>query len=179
MSGSRRKIPSRIANIAGNVKLLVLDVDGVLTDGGIIIDGSGNESKTFHVRDGHGLVMLRKAGIKIAIITGRNSKAVDRRAKELGIADVCQRCMDKVAAYEKLLMKFGITDRQVAYIGDDVVDIPLLKRVGLPVVVADAVEEAKDAATLITSARGGRGAVREVCDLILKAAGKWSEAVGR
>lgn len=173
------KIPSRITNIARNIKLLVLDVDGVLTDGGIIFDGSGNELKIFNVRDGHGLVMLRKAGVKIAIITGRNSKAVDRRAKELGIADVCQKCVDKVAAYKKLLVKFGMTDKQAAYIGDDIVDIPLLKNVGLPIAVADAVEEAKEAAAFITNANGGRGAVREVCDLILKASGKWPEVAAQ
>ena len=170
-----RKIPVGIVKIAGNIKLLILDVDGVLTDGGIILDSGTNELKVFHVRDGHGLVMLRKAGFKVAIITGRNSRTVDRRARELGITEVCQNCRSKLDAYEKLLEKFGFADKEVAFIGDDVTDIPLLNRVGLPVTVADAVEEAKEAALFITSSNGGRGAVREVCDLILKANGKWSE----
>jgi 3-deoxy-D-manno-octulosonate 8-phosphate phosphatase (KDO 8-P phosphatase) len=170
----RRKIPRRISEIASNIKLLILDVDGVLTDGGIILDGSDNELKVFHVRDGHGLRMLKKAGIEVAIISGRNSKVVDRRAMELGITEVYQRSHKKISAYNELLSKFNVVDTEVAYIGDDVVDIPLLKRVGLPVAVADAVEEAKEAALFITSACGGRGAVREICELILKANGRWT-----
>lgn len=175
----RRKIPSRVVKVAGNIKLLILDVDGVLTDGGIILDGGTNELKVFHVRDGHGLVMLRKAGFKVAIITGRNSRTVDRRARELGITEVCQNCRSKLVAYEKLLKKFGFKDKEVAFVGDDVTDVPLLNRVGLPVTVADAVEEAKEAAIFITSSNGGRGAVREVCDIILKATGKWSKVAAR
>lgn len=175
----RRKIPARIVRLARNIKLLILDVDGVLTDGGIILDSSGKELKVFHVRDGHGLVMLGKAGVKAAIITGRKSGAVDRRARELGIKDVFQRCQDKIVAYEKLLAKYGLEDKDVAFIGDDVVDLALFARVGLSVAVADAVEEAREAAAYITSSNGGRGAVREVCDLILKAGGKWSEAAAR
>ena len=172
---SRSKISPRIAEIASKVKLLILDVDGVLTDGGIILDGGAAELKVFHVRDGHGLVMLKRSGVKVAIISGRNSKVVDRRARELGITEVYQACHNKIVAYEKLLAKLAISDKDVAYIGDDVVDVPLFKRVGFPVAVADAVEEAKEAALCITNARGGRGAVREICDLILKANGKWSE----
>lgn len=170
----RVKGPSpAIFRIAKQIKLLALDVDGVLTDGGIILDNEENEYKSFHVRDGHGIVMLKHAGIRVAIITGRGSKVVDRRAKELGITEVYQKYHKKVVAYEELLQKFGMGDEEVAYVGDDVVDIPLLKRVGLPVAVADAVDEAKEAALLITAARGGRGAVREVCDLLLKAKGAW------
>ena len=171
----RRKIPSKIMEIARNIELLVLDVDGVLTDGGIILDGGTNELKVFHVRDGHGLVMLKTAGVRVAIITGRHSKVVDRRARELGITEVYQKCFKKVVAYEKLLVKFGLTDKEVACIGDDVVDVPLFKRAGLPVAVADAVDEAKEASVFITNARGGRGAVREICELILKANGKWGQ----
>ncbi|MEW5746263.1 MAG: 3-deoxy-manno-octulosonate-8-phosphatase KdsC [Nitrospirota bacterium] len=165
--------PPETLRIAKKIKLLALDVDGVLTDGSIVLDNDDNEYKAFHVRDGHGIVMLRQAGIPVAIITGRNSKVVDRRAKELGIAEVYQKCHKKTVAYEELLRKFGITDEEVAYIGDDVVDIPLFRRVGLAVAVADAADEAKEAARLVTTARGGRGAVREICDLILKANGKW------
>lgn len=177
-SPSTRKNPARAAKIAGSIKLLILDVDGVLTDGGITFDSKANELKTFHVRDGHGLVMLRKAGVKIAIISGRNSRAVDRRAKELGITDVWQKCSDKLAAYHKLLAKYGLEDGDVAFIGDDVVDIPLLRKVGFPAAPADAVTEAKEAALFITAAGGGKGAVREVCDLILKSSGKWNKAAG-
>lgn len=175
MTAGAGKIPPRVIKIASKVKLLILDVDGVLTDGGIILDNKGNELKSFHVRDGHGLVMLKKAGVRVAIITGRNSRVVERRAKELGITEVYQQCRDKGKVYQLLLSKADIGDDEVAYIGDDVVDIPLLKRVGMPVAVADAVAEAKDKALLITEARGGRGAVREICDLILKAKGKWRE----
>ncbi|MGD0282640.1 MAG: HAD-IIIA family hydrolase [Dissulfurispiraceae bacterium] len=170
-----KEISPLVVKIASKVKLLILDVDGVLTDGGIILDGGSAELKVFHVRDGHGLVMLKKAGVKVAIITGRNSEVVDRRARELGITEVYQKCHRKIAAYEKLLAKLAVADEEVACIGDDVVDVPLFKRAGLSVAVADAVEEAKEAALFITDAGGGRGAVREVCDLILKANGKWSE----
>ncbi|MFA5355005.1 MAG: HAD-IIIA family hydrolase [Thermodesulfovibrionales bacterium] len=162
-----------IEEAAKLIKLLVLDVDGVLTDGSIILDNEGNEFKSFHVRDGHGIKMLGKAGIPVAIITGRYSKVVERRAHELGISEVYQKCHIKTVAYEELLAKTGVSDSEVAYIGDDVVDIPLFKRVGLPVAVADADDEAKAEAALITQARGGRGAVREICELLMKAQGKW------
>jgi 3-deoxy-D-manno-octulosonate 8-phosphate phosphatase (KDO 8-P phosphatase) len=164
-----------LLEIAKNIKLLILDVDGVLTDGSIILDNEGNELKAFHVRDGHGIKMLTKAGIQVAIITGRYSKVVERRAHELGITEVYQKCYIKSAAYEHLLEKFGVTDKEVAYIGDDIVDISLLKRAGLAVVVADATVETKAAAMFITENSGGRGAVREVSDLILKAKGKWQD----
>jgi 3-deoxy-D-manno-octulosonate 8-phosphate phosphatase (KDO 8-P phosphatase) len=170
---NRRKIVAA----AKKIKLLILDVDGVLTDGSIILDNEGNEFKAFHVRDGHGIRMLGKAGFHIAIITGRFSRIVDRRALELGISDVFQRCHAKSVAYEQLLEKFNLSDDEVAYVGDDVVDIPLLKRVGLAVVVADAAEEAKKYALMITVNRGGRGAVREVTDLLLKVAVRWEELI--
>jgi 3-deoxy-D-manno-octulosonate 8-phosphate phosphatase (KDO 8-P phosphatase) len=169
------KTNKQIEEIAKNIKLLILDVDGVLTDGSIILDNEGNELKAFHVRDGHGIKMLTKAGIQVAIITGRYSKVVERRAHELGITEVYQKCYIKSAAYEHLLEKFGVTDKEVAYIGDDIVDISLLKRAGLAVVVADATVETKAAAMFITENSGGRGAVREVSDLILKAKGKWQD----
>ncbi|MBA4348852.1 MAG: 3-deoxy-manno-octulosonate-8-phosphatase KdsC [Thermodesulfovibrio sp.] len=161
--------------IAKNIKLLILDVDGVLTDGSIILDNEGNEIKAFHVRDGHGIKMLTKAGVHVAIITGRYSKVVERRAHELGITEVYQKCYKKSVVYEHLIEKFGVTDKEVAYIGDDIVDISLLKRAGLSVAVADATAETKSVSMLITENAGGRGAVREVCDLILKAQGKWQD----
>ncbi|HTZ18501.1 MAG TPA: HAD-IIIA family hydrolase [Dissulfurispiraceae bacterium] len=165
----------KILAAAKKIRMLILDVDGVLTDGSIILDNEGNEFKSFHVRDGHGIKMLGRAGIQIALITGRYSRIVDRRAMELGIAEVYQRCHAKAVAYEQLLTKFNLTDDQVAYVGDDIVDIALLKRVGLPIVVADAAPDAKKHALMVTSNRGGRSAVREVTDLLLKAAGKWEE----
>jgi 3-deoxy-D-manno-octulosonate 8-phosphate phosphatase (KDO 8-P phosphatase) len=170
-----RKTKKQIEAAAARVRLLILDVDGVLTDGRIILDNDGNEFKAFHVRDGHGIRMLIKAGIMVAIITGRHSKVVKRRAQELGITEVFQKCYKKTVAYEQLLGKFGLRDEETAYIGDDIVDISIMRRAGLPAAVADAAVETKAEAAFITKNSGGRGAVREVCDLILKASGKWKE----
>ncbi len=163
--------------IARGIKLLILDVDGVLTDGSIILDNDGNEFKAFHVRDGHGIRMLIRAGIKVAIITGRHSKVVERRAHELGITDVFQKCIKKKTAYAQLLAQHSLKDHEVAYIGDDIIDAPIMAVVGLPVAVADADEEAKKYALMITKGRGGRGAVREIADFILKAKGLWKGIV--
>jgi 3-deoxy-D-manno-octulosonate 8-phosphate phosphatase (KDO 8-P phosphatase) len=173
------KTPNRkkITCAAKKIRLLALDVDGVLTDGGIILDSRGNETKAFHVRDGHGIKMLQAAGICVAFITGRSSRAVARRAAELNVTDVFQGSNSKLIAYAQLLEKYGLTDSEVAYMGDDIVDIPLLKRVGLPVVVSDATAEARKHAVLITKNKGGQGAVREIADLLVKAAGKWKELV--
>lgn len=162
-----------LLKVAKNIKLIILDVDGVLTDGGIILDNKGNEFKSFHVRDGHGVKMLIRAGIIVAMITGRYSKVVERRARELGITEVYQRCFDKRVAYRHLIKKYSVVSQEVAYIGDDIVDLPLLKGSGFSVAVADATEEAKNAAMMITKNKGGRGAVREVCDFLLKAKGLW------
>lgn len=159
--------------IARDIKLLILDVDGVLTDGSIILDNGNNEYKAFHVRDGHGIRMLIHAGIKVAIITGRYSKVVERRAHELGITDVFQKCLKKKAAYAQLLKQHSLKDHEVAYVGDDIIDAPIMAVVGLPVAVADAADEAKKYALMITKNRGGRGAVREITDFILKAKGLW------
>lgn len=168
-----------LAEAARGIRLLILDVDGVLTDGSIVLDNEGNELKRFHVRDGHGIKMLQRAGVEVAIITGRQSKVVELRAAELGIREVYQRCRDKAVAYAQILEKLGITDRETAYVGDDVVDIPLLMRAGLPVAVADAEEEARARAMMVTSKNGGRGAVREVTDFILKAKGLWDEIIAK
>ncbi len=158
-----------IKEILKRIKLLILDVDGVLTDGGIILDNEGNEFKAFNVRDGHGIKMLQKAGISVAIITGRYSKVVERRAQELGITHIYQRCHNKLVAYNDILERLGIHDSEVAYIGDDVVDIPILKRVGLPVCVRDGHEGAKSYSLYITKKPAGKGAVREVCEMIINA----------
>ncbi len=164
-----------ILQIAKDIRLLILDVDGVLTDGAIVLDNEGNEIKSFHVRDGHGIKLLIRHGIEVAIITGRFSRVVQRRAQELGIREVYQRCYDKVRAYEKIKENLSVKDNEIAYMGDDIVDIPVMRRVGLPVAVADANEDAKRYASFITKNRGGRGAVRELAEIILKAKGLWEE----
>lgn len=169
------KTKKQLEGLAKKIKLLILDVDGVLTDGRIILDNEGNEFKAFNVRDGHGIRMLIKAGIHIAIITGRDSKVVARRAKELGITEVYQGRHKKAVAFDHLIKKNKISQEETAYIGDDIVDIPIFRRVGLPIAVNDATDEAKAYAFMVTKNRGGRGAVREVCDLVLKAKGLWEE----
>ncbi len=162
---------------AEKIKLLVLDVDGVLTDGSIILDDQGNELKAFHVRDGHGIKMVMRAGIQVALITGRKSEVVRRRALELGITDVFQKCLDKKQAYDRLAKKYALEDAEIAYIGDDVIDIPVLRKSGFPVAVADADETTKRFALFVTKKGGGKGAVREFCDFLLKAKGLWEDAV--
>ncbi len=162
-----------IAEVAKGIKLLILDVDGVLTDGRIILDNEGNEYKAFHVRDGHGIKMLIRAGIPVALITGRHSKVVDRRAHELGITEVFQKCFNKASAYRSLIEKYSLADSEVAYIGDDIVDVSLMTKVGLPVAVSDADQAIKRYALFVTKQRGGGGAVREVTDFILKSKGLW------
>jgi 3-deoxy-D-manno-octulosonate 8-phosphate phosphatase (KDO 8-P phosphatase) len=174
---SRKNSQKRLLKIAKNIKLLILDVDGVLTDGSIILDNKDNEFKVFHVRDGHGIKMILRAGIHVAIITGRYSKVVERRAKELGISKVMQQCFDKRVVYRTFLEKYSLHDEEVAFIGDDVVDIPLLKMAGFSVAVADAPEEVKAVAMMITKNRGGRGAVREICEFLLKAKGLWERII--
>jgi len=175
MPGTGRNRRRAITGRARRIRLLILDVDGVMTDGRIILDNNGNEYKAFHVRDGHGIKMLIRAGIRVAIITGRGSKVVAIRAKELGISDVFQRCRDKSGAYSSLLRRHGLTDEEVAYIGDDIVDLPVMARVGLPVAVADADPGIRRFCQLVTERAGGRGAVREVADLLLKAQGLWED----
>lgn len=179
MKNPRSKIQaSGLKEIARNIKLLILDVDGVMTDGSIILDNEGNEFKVFHVRDGHGIKMLGKAGIQVAIITGRYSEAVERRAKELGIREVYQRCHVKSVAFDHLIEKLGLRPEEVAYVGDDIVDIPIFKRVGLSIAVSDATEETKAMAMMVTENRGGRGAVREICELLIKSKGLWDSVMG-
>jgi 3-deoxy-D-manno-octulosonate 8-phosphate phosphatase (KDO 8-P phosphatase) len=156
---------------ARRIKLLILDVDGVMTDGSIILDNDGNELKRFHVRDGHGIKMLQRAGIKVGIITGRKSKVVEIRAEELGITEVYQKVYKKSDVYEKLIEKYQCEDENVAFMGDDIVDQELFKRAGLTAAPADAEDDAKKWADLVTDRKGGRGAVREFIDLILKSTG--------
>ena len=160
---------------AARIRLLVLDVDGVLTDGSIIYDSSGSQVQAFHVHDGLGLKLIDMAGINIAIISSRTSAPLEKRARELGIKFVVQGSRNKTAAYEEIRTELNITPDETAYIGDDWVDIPMLKRVGLAVVVANSTDPMKNHAHYVTEKPGGQGAVREVCDLLLKATGKWGE----
>jgi len=161
------------------IKLLILDVDGVLTDGRIIFDSNGIESKFFNVKDGHGIKMLQRSGIEVGIISGRESQVVYNRAVELGINQVYQKSLDKLVPYRQMLEATGLTDEQVAFMGDDVIDIPLLKRVGFAAAPADAVDEVFPFAHFVSKNRGGWGAVREVCDLLLKAQGSWDTVTSR
>lgn len=161
------------------IKLLLMDVDGVLTDGGITIDNKGVESKTFHVRDGHGIKLLQRAGVKVGIITGRKSEVVKHRAAELGIEILYQGMKVKMDAYSQILVDEGLKNGEVAYIGDDVVDLPVLNKVGFSVAVADASESLVPFVDYVTLAGGGRGAVREVVELILKAQGLWDDVMKR
>ena len=162
-----------------NIRLLLLDVDGVLTDGSIIYDGNGLETKCFNVRDGHGIKMLQRHGIEVGIITGRTSIVVDIRAKELGIDLVYQGALKKLESYNDVKERTGLDDSQIAYMGDDVIDVPVLRRVGFAAVPVDALPEVRAVAHYVSSCRGGRGAVREVCEMILKGRGVWNEIVAR
>lgn len=155
------------------VRLLLLDVDGVLSDGRIVYDAHGTEIKTFDVKDGHGIKMLQKAGIIVGIVSGRTSRVVNVRAKELGIDILYQGISDKTLPYNEITEQLGLRDEEIAYIGDDVVDLPILRRVGFAVATADAVDDIRPYVHYVTNRYGGRGAVREVCDLILKVKGEW------
>lgn len=161
------------------VRLLVLDVDGVMTDGRLYFDSEGNEIKAFHTRDGLGLKAVQACGIELAIITGRESPMVTRRAEALGISHVHQGSDDKLAAWEDVLRTTGLEARQACYAGDDWVDLPVLRRAGLAVTVPDADPVVKDHAHWVTSRAGGHGAVREICQLLLEAQGRAAQAVQR
>jgi 3-deoxy-D-manno-octulosonate 8-phosphate phosphatase (KDO 8-P phosphatase) len=161
------------------IELLLVDVDGVLTDGQIIYSDRGDELKAFHVRDGSGLKFWLSQGKQAGIITGRRSAVVERRAAEMGLGIVVQGAEDKRAALQEVLRKRTLTVAQVCYVGDDLPDVPLLRDCGVGVAVADACAEARAAADYITLASGGRGAVREVVELLLRAQGRWRDVVTR
>jgi 3-deoxy-D-manno-octulosonate 8-phosphate phosphatase (KDO 8-P phosphatase) len=163
-----KKTKQSIQSKAKKIKLLLLDVDGVMTDGRIFLDDRGIETKAFHVRDGHGIKLAQKAGIVIGIITGRSAEVVNVRARELGIQEVHQGAREKITVYDSLVSKYGLRDEEVAYIGDDVVDLAIFNRVGLAAAVADADPAVRSHVDIITRTEGGRGAVREVINLILK-----------
>ena len=169
---------SEVQKRAARIKLLLMDCDGVLTDGRVWIFENGEEQKGFHTRDGLGIDLLHRAGLRSGIISGRTSTAVEKRAHGLGMSFVVQGCEDKRKAFAKTLDHAGVENLEVAYIGDDLNDIPLMLQSGLGVAVADAAVEAREHAHYVTNAAGGFGAVREVCELILKAQGRWDELVG-
>lgn len=159
------------------IDLLLLDVDGVMTDGRIFIDENGMEAKAFNVRDGHGISMLKSAGIVVGMVSGRKSGVVAARAKELGIQDAYQGVKDKPAVVLEIIKKYGTSAERTAFVGDDVVDLAAMNHVGMAISVADACEEVRNRVDWITENRGGRGAVREICEAILKAKGLWEVLV--
>jgi len=162
---------------AARIKLLLMDCDGVLTDGRIWLFENGEEQKGFHTRDGLGIDLLHRAGLRSGIISGRNSSAVEQRARSLGMSFVRQGCEDKRQAFTDTLTEAGVTPAEVAFIGDDLNDIPLMLQSGLGVAVADAAFETREHAYYVTQATGGFGAVREVIELILKAQGRWEDLI--
>jgi len=172
-------VDSRVLHCAAGIRLLICDVDGVLSDGLIYQGNQGEELKAFNVRDGYGIRCLLTAGIEVAIITGRSAKLVADRCQTLGINHLYQGQSDKLLAFESLLGKLSLTADQVAYIGDDLIDWPVMARVGLSVAVADAHPLLLPRADYVTHINGGRGAVREVCDLVLLAQGKLEDAKGQ
>jgi len=159
------------------IKMLLIDVDGVLTDGSISIGDSAEESKTFNVKDGMGIALARKAGISVVFLSARYSKPLVRRAKELGVEEVHHSASDKAAVLEELTKKHMLKKEEVAYIGDDINDIPALKLAGLPCAVNDAAEEVKSIAKYVSKLDGGKGAVREIIEMILKAENAYDQAV--
>jgi len=159
------------------VKLLLLDVDGVLTDGRIIYDSSGKDSKFFDVHDGLGVYCLGKFGIKTVIITAKNSRTIPPRSKDMRVAEVFADIFPKTAVLDKILKKYRVSAEEICFVGDDLVDLSLMRKIGLPVAVANASNDVKEAAAYITDCRGGRGAVREVAELILKSQGKWKDVL--
>jgi 3-deoxy-D-manno-octulosonate 8-phosphate phosphatase (KDO 8-P phosphatase) len=165
--------PLEVLTRARSIRLLLLDVDGVLTDGSLYFDAKGETLKVFHVRDGHGIKMAQRAGLEVALVSGRRSDAAYHRARELGLNRFYEGVRDKIAILEELLAALNLSPSQVAAVGDELVDLPLFRRVGLAVAVADAVPEVRAAAHWVTSLPGGKGAVREVCDLLLKAQDRW------
>ena len=164
---------------AKDIKLLIFDVDGVLTDGRIIIGDDGQEYKAFHSRDGHGMKLLQYTGVEIAIITGRTSKTVEHRMNGLGINHVYQGQRIKLPAYQELIEKLAIAPQQCAYVGDDWVDLAIMSRVGLAVAVQDADARVKQHAHWITPSCGGQGAAREVCELSMEAQGNLQDQIER
>ena len=167
----------KIIEKAAHIRLAIFDVDGVLTTGALIYRSNGTEAKTFHAHDGLGLRLLLANGIEIAIITARESDTVKKRMQDLEIKYVYQGCKDKLIAYEEIKQQLQVTDEEIAYVGDDLPDLPLLRRAGLGITVPNAPSIMREHAMHVTKARGGHGAAREVCELILQSQNKYAAAV--
>jgi 3-deoxy-D-manno-octulosonate 8-phosphate phosphatase (KDO 8-P phosphatase) len=164
---------------ARRIKMILMDADGVLTDGKIIFLTGGSEAKMFDSKDGVGIKLAQRAGLKTGVISGRESEALLRRCEELGMDEIHQHVFEKLEAYEEIRSRLGLGHEECCFIGDDLVDAPVLKRVGLPVTVADAHPALEPLVAYVTERPGGAAAVREVIDLIIKAQGKWDQVVGR
>ena len=160
-----------------NIDIVVLDIDGVLTDARIGYAGDEHEIKFFNVRDGLGINLLRRAGFRVGLLSGRGSEANRRRARELALDFIIEGEKDKAAGFDRLLHDLGATPEQCCYLGDDLIDLPVLRRVGLAVAVADAAEEVKRVAAVVTRRKGGQGAVRELAEWLLKEQGRWTEVI--
>ncbi len=167
----------KVSEIAKKIKLLILDVDGVLTDGGIYFDDNGIEQKKFDSQDGLGIKLLQLAGIEVAVITARSTKSAAHRLEGLGVKHYYHGVLDKSIALAELTKKLSISPSESAYVGDDVIDLPVMTRVALPVAVANAQECVKDNALMVTQNSGGNGAVREVCNFILKSQDKYDDLI--
>jgi 3-deoxy-D-manno-octulosonate 8-phosphate phosphatase (KDO 8-P phosphatase) len=180
MSGhdSNQKPMASIIEKAKKLQLLILDVDGVLTDGRLFFDNEGIEYKCFHSRDGHGIKLLQQTGVQVAVISGRKSKSVALRMNSLGIGHVFQGHENKRDAFAELLKKTGLTPEHTAYVGDDLLDLPIMTKVGLAIAVQDANFAVKERADWCTTLPGGQGAVREVCDMIMQAQGSFADILG-
>jgi len=162
-----------------HIQLLLLDVDGVLTDGSIIYNDDGSETKIFDAKDGFGLRLVMQAGVKVGIVTGRSSRALGRRCQNLGIPYLFDSVEDKAGILDEIVTQTGVKADRAAFVGDDLPDLPLMKRTGLSIAVADAHEIVRQTADWTTRAPGGRGAVREVCEALLKAQGLWEQIIAR
>jgi len=172
-------ISSETVERARRVKLLITDIDGVMTDGRIVYSVYGDELKFFDVTDGFGISLLNRVGIKTVIITAKKSRIVKLRARDLKVAKAYAGFPDKSVPFDDVLKRFKISAEEICFIGDDLIDVPILKRVGFAVSVPNGMEEVKAIAHHITAKSGGRGAVREICELILKSQGKWDEATSK
>lgn len=166
-----------LAGQAAKIRLLLFDVDGVLTDGTVIVHSDGSEAKAFHIRDGAGIVLAQRAGLQVGLLSARASGATAHRAAQLGVAMVIQGVRNKLEAYERIIRDGGLEDAEVAFMGDDLLDLPVLARVGLAAAPADAVPDVRAAVHFVASAGGGRGAVRELIETVLRAQQRWDAAI--
>jgi len=173
------EIEDELKKRISRIRMMIFDVDGVLTDGRIIYMDNGSEMKEFDVQDGHGIKLLQRAGIDVALISGRACRAVEQRAIGLGIARVYQGAKVKIEAYDQLLSDTGLKEHETGFMGDDLIDIPVMRRAGFSVAVPNGVQHIFPYAHYITKASGGRGAAREVCEMILQAQGLWDNVIKR